>query len=265
MLKEGWEVAGVAQRTYEPDFIVIDDEGTHWIVEGQADTEMTSAVVLARRDAAKAWVSAVNADPDVQDRWGYPLASESVIANSTTWNALRDGAQTYQWEESTALSARIDTVQIGDTSTARSSPMALPRGFVSFDFDHDSTHKILFAGQAKKDSPTPFAVEDWSSKSALPEREWEAAIKEKMAKCHMLVVLVGTHMATATGVRREIEFANDLSLPRFGVYVNGADASSTLPSGLPRNACVPWNWARIAAMVDKCESLGKNARVTGWA
>jgi len=44
--------------------------------------------------------------------------------------------------------------------------MADPRAFVSFDFDHDETSRNLFAGQAKKDSPTPFTVQDWSSRSA---------------------------------------------------------------------------------------------------
>lgn len=89
-------LAGAAQRTYEPDFITIDEQGTHWIVEGKSDVEMTNPIVLAKREAAQAWVAAVNADSAVQDRWGYLLASESVIANATTWNALRNGAQTYQ-------------------------------------------------------------------------------------------------------------------------------------------------------------------------
>ena len=58
--------------------------------------------------------------------------------------------------------------------------MADPRAFLSFDFDHNETQKTLFMGQAKKDSPTPFTVEDWSSKSALPQAQWEALIKAKM-------------------------------------------------------------------------------------
>jgi hypothetical protein len=69
--------------------------------------------------------------------------------------------------------------------------MADPRAFLSFDFDHDSTSRTLFAGQAKSDSPTPFTLEDWSSKSVLPEKEWEDLMADKISNCHMMIVLVG--------------------------------------------------------------------------
>jgi type III restriction enzyme len=83
---------GAIQREYEPDFIVIDEVDTHWIVEGKSDVEMTSQVVLAKRDAAIAWVTAVNASQNVSQRWGYILASESVISSSSSWNALKTAA-----------------------------------------------------------------------------------------------------------------------------------------------------------------------------
>ena len=35
--------------------------------------------------------------------------------------------------------------------------MADPRAFISFDVDHDSNEKVLFAGQAKN-SKTPFSI-----------------------------------------------------------------------------------------------------------
>jgi type III restriction enzyme len=83
---------GAIQREYEPDFIVIDDAGVHWILEGKSDAEMTSPVVVAKRDAAHAWVAAVNASSNVAQKWGYVLASESVIASAANWNALKTGA-----------------------------------------------------------------------------------------------------------------------------------------------------------------------------
>lgn len=88
--------SGPVQRMYEPDFIVVAEDGVHWLTEGKADGEMANSIVLAKRDAAKAWVAAVNADPAVQDRWAYLLASETTIRNSTTWTALLAGAQTYR-------------------------------------------------------------------------------------------------------------------------------------------------------------------------
>ncbi len=143
--------------------------------------------------------------------------------------------------------------------------MTLPRAFLSFDFDHDLTPKVLFAGQAKDKSPTPFAVEDWSSKTALPQAEWEKLIKAKINTCHMLIVLVGKSMGSATGVAKEIGMAGSLNVPCFGVYVNGAGATSTLPTGLARNNVVAWTWPSVAEMVDQCAKTGKNARVAGWA
>jgi len=44
--------------------------------------------------------------------------------------------------------------------------MADPRAFISFDFDHDSDQRVLFAGQSKH-SKTPFSIQDWSSSRLL--------------------------------------------------------------------------------------------------
>lgn len=135
--------------------------------------------------------------------------------------------------------------------------MAEPRAFISFDVDHNSTEKILFAGQAFH-SKTPFSHEDWSAKSAMPQSEWEAIVRAKINKTHLLIVLVGRHMASATGVDKEIEMARSQNVPIFGVYVDGADASSTLPAGLARNRVISWTWDGIAKAVDRMMGEGKN-------
>lgn len=87
---------GAIQRYYEPDFIVFTADDTRWIVEGKANSEMNDPIVIAKRDAARAWVAAVNASTAVTDRWGYLLASETVIAAATTWDALRTAAVAYR-------------------------------------------------------------------------------------------------------------------------------------------------------------------------
>lgn len=130
--------------------------------------------------------------------------------------------------------------------------MALPRAFISFDYEHDLPAKNLFAGQCKVDSPTPFAAADWSSKEPLPQAEWERLVSAKIRKCDFLIVLVGTHMATATGVHKEINFGKQHGLPMFGVYVNGASPSSVLPPGLKYENVTTWTWDRIARLVDQC-------------
>ena len=137
--------------------------------------------------------------------------------------------------------------------------MADPRAFVSFDFDHNLIEKNLFVGQAKKDSPTPFSVQDWSSKASLPQAQWERLIRDKINKSSMVIVLVGKYMATATGVAKEIRMAREQNVPVFGVYVGGANSSSNLPPGLPRSRTVTWTWENVGAWVKKCMSEGKNA------
>ncbi len=137
--------------------------------------------------------------------------------------------------------------------------MANPRAFVSFDFDHNEAEKNLFAGQAKSDSPTPFTVEDWSSKSSLPQAQWEKLIKEKINRSNMVIILVGKTMSSATGVAKEIVMAKDRKVPFFGVYVGGAGTTSTLPAGLSRNRTISWNWDAIASAIDQMMAEGKNA------
>jgi len=135
--------------------------------------------------------------------------------------------------------------------------MADPRAFLSFDFDHNDTHKMLFAGQAKN-SNTPFSIQDWSAKSAMAQSEWEALVKEKINKCNMLIVLSGKTMASASGVSKEISMAKAQNVPVFGVYVDGANTSSNLPTGLARNRAIAWDWDDIAAAIDQMMGEGKN-------
>ncbi|MBS1844266.1 MAG: TIR domain-containing protein [Actinobacteria bacterium] len=137
--------------------------------------------------------------------------------------------------------------------------MSEPRAFVSFDFDNNQTEKILFAGQAKNDSPTPFTVEDWSSKSSLPQISWEAEITRKIGATNMCIVLVGRQIKSAGGVAKEVAMALAQNVPVFGVYVGGAGTGSTLPSGLQRNRTMAWDWKLIAAAVDQMMREGKNA------
>jgi|SRR3989339_960119 len=135
--------------------------------------------------------------------------------------------------------------------------MTNPRAFISFDFDHNENEKILFVGQAKN-SKTPFNIEDWSSKSSLPQSQWEKLIEDKINRSNMLIVLVGKYMVSADGVAKEIAFADKNNIPVFGVYVGGGSALSTLPARLPGNRVISWSWPAIAAAVNQMMGEGKN-------
>ena len=135
--------------------------------------------------------------------------------------------------------------------------MSEPREFISFDVDNNSTEKMLFVGQAWH-SKTPFSHEDWSAKSPMPQAQWEALVKAKINRTHFMIVLVGKHMASATGVVKEIEMARSQNVPIFGVYVVGADTTSTLPTGLARNRVISWTWDGVANAVTQMMGEGKN-------
>lgn len=137
--------------------------------------------------------------------------------------------------------------------------MADPRAFISFDFDNNERQKNLFAGQCSGSSPTPFSAQDWSSKDSLPQRRWEDIIFEKIGRCHVMFVLVGPLTYTATGVAKEIQMAIEQNVPFCGVYIDGATRTTPLPSGLPRNRTVPWNWDDVSNAVDQMMREGKNA------
>ncbi len=134
---------------------------------------------------------------------------------------------------------------------------AVPRAFISFDFDHNETEKKLFVGQSKN-SKTPFSIQDWSAKYSMPQSKWEAIVKERINKCNMVIVLVGKYMASATGVVKEISMANEQNIPVFGVYVGSANSLSNLPKGLQRNRTIKWTWNLIANAIEQVMKEGKN-------
>lgn len=53
--------------------------------------------------------------------------------------------------------------------------------------------------------------------------------------------------------------AKECNVPIFGVYVDDANTSSTLPIGLARNRVIKWTWDAVATAVDQMMTEGKNA------
>jgi type III restriction enzyme len=86
-LKILWQSNG---REYNPDFVVVDEDGTHWLVEAKMTKEMESADVKGKETAAKRWANHVSKDPTVGAEWRYLLVSEDDIATAKgSWAALK--------------------------------------------------------------------------------------------------------------------------------------------------------------------------------
>jgi len=82
-----WHSGG---RNYNPDFLVIDRDNTHWIVEVKMDKDVQTEDVQGKREAAKRWSNYVNADDQVKVTWRYLLVSEAdVAAAKGSWAALK--------------------------------------------------------------------------------------------------------------------------------------------------------------------------------
>jgi type III restriction enzyme len=82
-----WHGSG---NKYNPDFIAVDTEEVHWIIEVKSNKEMGSAEVQGKRDAAIRWSNHVNADEQVKETWRYLLVSETNVKTAKgSWTALR--------------------------------------------------------------------------------------------------------------------------------------------------------------------------------
>lgn len=83
-----------AKDRYFPDFVVLDDAGTHWIVEGKDKRGRDDAKVQAKRKAAEKLVRRLAIDPNfVGQTWGYLVAYEDDIKKADSWDDLKTLAQ----------------------------------------------------------------------------------------------------------------------------------------------------------------------------
>lgn len=74
--------------SYFPDLIVLDAQGSYWVIEGKSDKNARDADVLRKREAAEHWARAVRDDGQFGD-WHYVFATESDIKGAGSWTGLK--------------------------------------------------------------------------------------------------------------------------------------------------------------------------------
>jgi type III restriction enzyme len=75
-------------RSYNPDFVVVDTAGVHWLLEAKSDDAAQDEDVVAKRQAAAQWVNHVTAETGTE--WRYLFVTESDIERAReSWPALK--------------------------------------------------------------------------------------------------------------------------------------------------------------------------------
>ena len=76
-------------RSYNPDFIALDDDDKGFLIEVKSDKDAHSEDVQGKRQAAKRWANVVNADGSSDRKWTYLLLTETDLKNAKgSWPAL---------------------------------------------------------------------------------------------------------------------------------------------------------------------------------
>jgi hypothetical protein len=125
--------------------------------------------------------------------------------------------------------------------------MARKRAFISFDYDHDESAKIMLVGQTHH-SDTPFDFADASVKDHLPG-DWKYKVRRRLGDVDLVIVLCGQYTHTATGVAHELTTARELAIPYF-LLAAYSDVTCTKPSSAYSSDKVyKWTWDNLKALV----------------
>jgi type III restriction enzyme len=73
---------------YFPDFVALDTDGSHWLIEGKSDKNANDADVLRKKDTAENWARSVRDDGEFGN-WHYVFATETHIRHAGSWTALK--------------------------------------------------------------------------------------------------------------------------------------------------------------------------------
>lgn len=81
-----------ADKTYNPDFLAIGEDGRHWVIETKSDKDLPTDDVQGKRRAAIEWANTVSGAVDAT--WGYLLVAERDLKDASgSWSRLRSATQ----------------------------------------------------------------------------------------------------------------------------------------------------------------------------
>ena len=125
--------------------------------------------------------------------------------------------------------------------------MAKKRVFISFDYDHDESIKMLLAGQAKHPD-SPFDFTDASVKDHLTG-DWKDKVRRRMDNIDVVIVLCGQSTHTAKGVADELTIAREKNKPYF-LLAGYTDKNYTKPTfAYESDKVYKWTWDNLKALI----------------
>ena len=125
--------------------------------------------------------------------------------------------------------------------------MAMPRAFISFDFDHDEELRNLLVGQAKNPD-SPFNIADWSVQEPFTGN-WKEKVRDRIRRTDLTIVICGAYTHSANGVAAELAITRDVENPYF------------LLKGRPNKTCTKpatagdsdkiynWTWENLKKLI----------------
>lgn len=119
--------------------------------------------------------------------------------------------------------------------------------FISFDYDHDADLKTMLVGQAKNPD-SPFEIADYSVKEPLTG-DWKKKVKDKIRLVGIVIVICGEYTNSATGVKAEVEIAQELEKDYFLLW-GRSDTTCVKPSSAKiSDKLYKWTWDNLKALV----------------
>jgi len=82
-------IAYTLEQNYNPDFVALDADGYHWIIEGKAESGKDDQIVQIKRKAAEETIRLISSHSAYKgQKWGYAIAYESDVRSAESWEDL---------------------------------------------------------------------------------------------------------------------------------------------------------------------------------
>lgn len=125
--------------------------------------------------------------------------------------------------------------------------MAMPRVFVSFDYDHDDDLRKMFVGQSRHPD-SPFELADWSVKEPL-SGDWQEKVRRRLRAVHQVAVLCGHFTHAATGVAAEVRIAQEENVPYFLLAARHSGVCTRPTSAQVHDKMYEWTWENLRILI----------------